>query len=137
MADPLRKKMTLPDGEVSYLEWEADGPPLHFAHATGFNAETYRALLTPLQGRFRITAADMRGHGFSTLTAVPGMQTGWTIYGEDLAKVVAELSPDAPVIRGLEVSPPPPPPPPPLPLARLAPSRRWSVSWMLALRPSM
>ncbi len=98
MAEPLRKNMTLPDGDVSYLEWEADAPRLHFTHANGFNAETYRALLTPLQGRFRVTAADMRGHGFSTLTAVPGMQAGWAIYGEDLAKVVAGLSPDAPII---------------------------------------
>ncbi len=98
MAELLRKNMTLPDGDVSYLEAEADAPLLHFTHANGFNAETYRALLTPLQGRFRITAADMRGHGFSTLTAVPGMQAGWSIYGEDLAKVVAGLSPHAPVI---------------------------------------
>ena len=42
--------------------------------------------------------------------------------------------------RGLEVSDePPPPPPPPLPLPSLAspaPSISWSVSWMLAERPS-
>ena len=67
MTDPVRKKMTLSDGDVSYLDWPADAPLLHFTHATGFNAETYRGLLTPLQGRFHVAAADMRGHGFTTL----------------------------------------------------------------------
>src|SRR3569832_2505157 len=59
MSDFVRKKMTLADGEVSYLEWEGDGPLLHFAHATGFNAQVYQSLLTPLQGGFHVTAADL------------------------------------------------------------------------------
>jgi pimeloyl-ACP methyl ester carboxylesterase len=91
MGDFERKNLALADGAVSYLEGAADAPLLHFTHANGFNAETYRALLTPLQGRFRITAADMRGHGFTTLPAVPGMQAGWRIYGEDLARVTDGL----------------------------------------------
>ena len=60
-------------GEVSYLEWENSGPALHFAHANGFNAETYRRLLQPLASLFHIFALDMRGHGFTTLpTALRG-----------------------------------------------------------------
>jgi len=89
--------MTLPDGDVSYLEWEAAAPLLHFTHATGFNAQTYRALLTPLQGRFRVTAADMRGHGFSTLPAVPGPQANWTTFADDLPKILDGLD-TAPVV---------------------------------------
>src|SRR3569832_2505156 len=91
MSDFVRKKMTLADGEVSYLEWEGDGPLLHFAHATGFNAQVYQSLLTPLQGGFHVTAADLRGHGFSTLPAVPGEQATWTNFGIDLANILEKI----------------------------------------------
>jgi len=91
MPEVARKKMTLPDGDVSYLEWEADAPLLHFTHATGFNAETYRALLTPLQGRFRVAAADMRGHGFTTLPATPGPQAAWANFAHDLEAILGQL----------------------------------------------
>ncbi|MEJ1969257.1 MAG: alpha/beta hydrolase [Rhizomicrobium sp.] len=89
--------MTLAGGEVSYLEWAAQAPLLHFAHATGFNAQTYRGLLTPLQGRFRVAAADLRGHGFTTLPAVPGPQAAWNNFGDDLAAILDRLDP-APAI---------------------------------------
>lgn len=91
MTEFTRKKISFVDGAVSHLEWNADAPLLHFSHANGFNAETYCQLLTPLQGRFRVTAADMRGHGFTTLTAVPGMQAGWDIYRDDLGKLIDAL----------------------------------------------
>lgn len=91
MTDALRKIMPLSDGDVSYLEWPAKGPLLHFTHATGFNAETYRGLLTPLEGRFHVAAADMRGHGFSTLTATPGPLADWTTFGRDLAVILDRL----------------------------------------------
>lgn len=100
MPEPLRKKMTLADGDVSYLEWEADAPLVHFTHATGFNAQTYRALLTPLQGRFRVTAADQRGHGFSTLAAVPGPQAAWTNFVPDLERLLDGLSATPAILGG-------------------------------------
>jgi len=84
--------MSFENGAISYLEWEADAPVLHFAHANGFNAETYRALLQPLAGKFHIYASDLRGHGFTSLPATPGMQTRWAIYGEDLAKFVSRIA---------------------------------------------
>ena len=88
----VRKKMALADGEVSYLEGASEAPLLHFAHATGFNAETYRGLLTPLQGRFRVAAADLRGHGFTTLPAPPGPQADWFTFGQDLARILDVLA---------------------------------------------
>jgi pimeloyl-ACP methyl ester carboxylesterase len=100
MAEPTRKKMTLADGGVSYLEWDAAAPRLHFTHATGFNAETYRGLLTPLQGRFHVTAADMRGHGFTTLPAEPGPQANWTTFGDDLAGILGNLDKAPAVLAG-------------------------------------
>ena len=88
MTDPLRKSLPLSDGEVSYLDWPAEGPLLHFTHATGFNAGTYRGLLTPLQGQFHVAAADMRGHGFTTLPAVPGPLADWSTFVRDLAAIL-------------------------------------------------
>jgi pimeloyl-ACP methyl ester carboxylesterase len=98
MTGLVRKNLTLPDGDVSILEGEAGGPLLHFAHATGFNAETYRALLMPLQGRFRVTACDQRGHGFTTLPATPGPQADWGNFGADLARILDTLDPAAPAV---------------------------------------
>jgi len=100
MAELLRKKMTLPDGDVSYLEGPADAPLLHFTHATGFNAETYRGLLTPLQGRFHVAAADLRGHGFTTLPAAPGTQADWTILADDLGKILDNLGRGPAILAG-------------------------------------
>lgn len=100
MSEPIRKKITLPDGEVSYLDWASDAPLLHFTHATGFNAQTYCGLLTPLQGRFHVAAADMRGHGFTTLTAVPGPQADWPILAKDLAQVLDTLGRGPAILAG-------------------------------------
>jgi pimeloyl-ACP methyl ester carboxylesterase len=98
MVLPQRKQMSFEDGAISYLEWETDAPVLHFANANGFNAETYRTLLQPLAGRFHIYASDLRGHGFTSLAAVPGMQTGWTIYGDDLARFVERIGGGKPIL---------------------------------------
>ena len=100
MPEFVRKKMALADGEVSYLEGAAEATLLHFAHATGFNAQTYQGLLTPLQGRFRVAAADLRGHGFTTLPAVPGPMADWFTFGDDLAKILDVLSAGPAVLAG-------------------------------------
>jgi len=100
MLEFVRKKMALADGEVSYLEGAAEAPLLHFAHATGFNGETYRGLLTPLQGRFRVAAADLRGHGFTTLPATPGPLADWFTFGNDLAAILDNLKAGPAVLAG-------------------------------------
>ena len=92
--------MTLSDGDVSYLDWQADAPLLHFTHATGFNGETYRRLLTPLAGRFHVAAADMRGHGLTTLPAVPGPQASWETYAGDLGRILEGLGTDPAYLAG-------------------------------------
>jgi pimeloyl-ACP methyl ester carboxylesterase len=95
-----RKEMAFDDGSMSYLEWEADAPVLHFAHATGFNAETYRGLLQPLAGKFHIFAADLRGHGFSTLRAVPEELTSWDVHGADLTLFLSRITDRPAVLSG-------------------------------------
>lgn len=100
MTDPVRKILPLSGGGVSCLDWPADAPLLHFTHATGFNAETYRGLLTSLQGRFHVAAADLRGHGFTTLPATPGPQAEWTTFATDLAAILDALDKGPAVLAG-------------------------------------
>ena len=99
MTDPVRKTLPLPEGKVSCLQWEGAGPFLHFAHATGFNAETYRGLLTPLTDRLSVAACDQRGHGFSTLPAEEP-PTGWTIYRDDLLRILECLDHGPAILAG-------------------------------------
>lgn len=88
------------DGDISICHWSADRPThqsasgkpvLHWAHANGFNAQTYGPLLAPLAGDFDVYAADARGHGLSTLAADPAQYPGWTQYRNDLISVVEHL----------------------------------------------
>lgn len=101
---PVRQTLQLADGAVSYLEWKIGEvlPPLHFAHANGFNALTYRQLLTPLAARFHIRASDARGHGMTALPADPAHHPGWSVYGADLIRCLEAFAEEAgePVILG-------------------------------------
>jgi pimeloyl-ACP methyl ester carboxylesterase len=87
MTEPERQYRRIPDGEVWTLEWTGAGeraPWLHFAHATGMNAELYRPLLAPLAGDYNIVASDARGHGRTQLPADPHSLTAWATYKDDL-----------------------------------------------------
>jgi pimeloyl-ACP methyl ester carboxylesterase len=97
MADALRNRVVLAAGGVSYLEWPEQGPIVHFAHATGFNSETYRALLHALSGPFHVLASDARGHGFTTLETRAGLAKGWIVFRDDLLAFL-RASTDSPVI---------------------------------------
>ncbi len=97
---PLRRTIALPDGAVSYLEWEADAPLLVFSHANGFNASTYRSILAPLAGRFRIIAWDLRGHGLTQLPTDPRRICGWTIFRDDLLRFLDALEVKPAVLAG-------------------------------------
>ena len=95
---PRRKSIHLPDGLMSCLEWPSRrGATMLFAHANGFNAETYRRLLGPLAGSVHILAGDLRGHGFSTLPAAADAATGWTVFRQDLIGGIRRTS-RAPVL---------------------------------------
>ena len=86
---------------MSCLEWRAqDAEVILFVHATGFNAETYRALLAPLALQFHVFACDLRGHGFSTLPVRPGLADGWTIFRDDLVVLLAQLTADPVIVAG-------------------------------------
>jgi pimeloyl-ACP methyl ester carboxylesterase len=100
MSDPTRKEFVRDGGAMSYLEWT--GPSrtaLHFAHANGFNAETYRTLLSPLADRLHIFASDARGHGFTTLPTSEGPKN-WLVYRNDLDALLAHVHPGPIVLAG-------------------------------------
>ena len=97
---PSHETIQLADGAVSSIAWNSDGPVLHFAHANGFNAETYRSLLAPLSGEFRTVASDARGHGRTTLPATPGLQRNWTIFRDDLIAILDRIASDAAILAG-------------------------------------
>lgn len=91
---PQRRSMQMWDGDVSYLAWEevsAKAPVLHFAHANGFNALTYRLLLSQLAGGFRVYAGDLRGHGQTTLKANPKGMQDWLIYRDDMLRWIEAI----------------------------------------------
>lgn len=100
---PERRAIKMWDGEVSLTAWEeADpkAPAVHFAHANGFNALTYRSLLDGLTSDFRIYATDLRGHGHTTLAANPkGMRT-WLIYRDDILRILQELDGRPKILAG-------------------------------------
>jgi len=101
MGEPQRKTLTLSDGNVSYLEWNAvgDAPLLMFLHANGFNALTYRTLLSPLAGDFRIIAPDQRAHGLTTLSTQRS-RPRWALYRDDLILIVAALGVRPAILAG-------------------------------------
>lgn len=82
-------------GDFSVLHREASGEgsvAVHFAHATGFNAETYRELISALDPSLDVYAMDARGHGMSDAPADPKKLRSWVQYRKDLEALVETLS---------------------------------------------
>lgn len=99
----VRLEIPMAGGHAAALHWRGpDRPraaPIHFAHANGFNAETYRSVLSPLAQRGPVYASDLRGHGRSRLPATPDLMTSWKLYAEDIVAVLERL-PGGPFVLG-------------------------------------
>ncbi|MEG1453644.1 alpha/beta fold hydrolase [Brevundimonas sp.] len=78
------------EGQMAVLDFgPADRPvDLVFAHANGFNAYTYRQLLSGLASRLRIWAVDLRGHGRTTLPARTQGRRNWNDHRDDLISLL-------------------------------------------------
>lgn len=76
--------------ELAYFEWYPErrgrGPTLLLAHATGFHARVWDAMISHL-GERHVIAVDQRGHGRSDKTPI----THWRVFGQDLAALVQAL----------------------------------------------
>lgn len=101
---PRRRTVPLPGrgGEMAVIEMgDPDRPvDLVFAHANGFNALTYRSLMTPLTQRFRILMPDLRGHGRTRLPTETTGRWSWDDHGEDLAALLATIDGPPVVLSG-------------------------------------
>ena len=102
IAEPRRFSVPISNrfgsGEMSVLEFgPADRPvDLVFLHANGFNAYTYRSLLTTLGQGLRIWAPDLRGHGHTTLPTVVKGRRNWHDHRDDLIALLDKV--DAPSV---------------------------------------
>src|SRR3990167_9489757 len=66
-------------GRMSVMDFGDPKRPvdLIFSHANGFNAATYRSLLSPLSASLRIWAPDLRGHGGPAPPVVARPNSTW------------------------------------------------------------
>jgi lipase len=72
---------------IALWDWPGDGPPLLFAHATGFHGRCWDELIRRCPGR-RAVAIDFRGHGRSCKPEPP---YPWRSFGLDLAAAAEAL----------------------------------------------
>ena len=55
--------------KIPIIHWQGpkeNSPVFHWAHATGFNGETYKKVLKAISQAFHVYAWDLRGHGKSS-----------------------------------------------------------------------
>jgi lipase len=72
---------------IAIWQWPGEGPPLLFAHATGFHARCWDQVIRDLPGR-RAIAIDLRGHGRSDKPEPP---YHWSAFGREVAAVAEQL----------------------------------------------
>lgn len=80
--------------EFSVLHREPVGErraTVHFLHATGFNAQTYRRLFEALDAALDVYAMDARGHGLTTARARPRRLRSWAPFRRDLEAFIETL----------------------------------------------
>jgi pimeloyl-ACP methyl ester carboxylesterase len=79
----------VPSGELKLAvwEWPGQGPPLLFAHATGFHGRCWDHIIRRFPGR-RALALEFRGHGRSTIPAPP---IPWPQFGQDVLAVARDF----------------------------------------------
>ncbi|AFZ16883.1 alpha/beta fold hydrolase [Allocoleopsis franciscana] len=63
---PLRQTLSLPDIQISYLEWNQGNVPLLLLHGLADHALVWSSLGDYLSEHYHIVAPDMRGHGESS-----------------------------------------------------------------------
>jgi len=77
------------DGQqIAVWDWPGGGPPLLFAHATGFHGRCWDRVIARFPER-RCLAVDARGHGRSSKPAPP---VRWRDFGRDLAAVAEHFA---------------------------------------------
>ena len=80
-------------GVISTCFWEGpkNAPVLHWAHANGFNGQTYATLLNKLKSRFNIYAWDTPGYGKSKIGENYNSKNPVLGYARDLEAFIETL----------------------------------------------
>jgi pimeloyl-ACP methyl ester carboxylesterase len=103
-SEPRARRVPLASrgGDVAALDFGPAERPVDvvFSHANGFNARTYRSILSPLAGEMRILAIDLRGHGGTTLPTVIEGRDGWAEFRDDLLAFLAAATEGPVVLAG-------------------------------------
>jgi lipase len=73
--------------DLAVWDWPGEGPPLLFAHGSGFHGRCWDQVIRQLPNR-RCLAPEARGHGRS---AKPEPPYHWTAFGLDLASIMDQL----------------------------------------------
>ena len=63
---PAENWATVGDLQVRYLDWGGDGAPVMLMHGLASSAHWYELAAGYLRGKYRLLAADARGHGQTT-----------------------------------------------------------------------
>ena len=88
-----RLKIKTARGDLSVCFWEGpvDAPILHWAHANGFNGQTYDRVLRKLADRFNIYAWDTPGYGMTDKGSFYDETNPVLGYSYDLEALIIEL----------------------------------------------
>ena len=95
-----RQSYPMPGGTMSALHFNAEKGPVRlvFAHANGFNAQSYRAVLEKMN--IHCIALDLRGHGMTELPTDPAKLKSWEIFARDIAVFVGRYVPGKIILAG-------------------------------------
>ena len=80
-------------GDFSTCFWKGpkEGPVLHWAHANGFNGQTYSRILSKLTSKYNVYAWDTPGYGMSQIGSYYDAVNPVLGYSKDLAALITEL----------------------------------------------
>ena len=80
---------------IPIIHWQGpkeNSPVFHWAHATGFNGETYKTVLKAISQAFHVYAWDLRGHGKSSEdTSLIEDEQIYENYVDDLSSIISWL----------------------------------------------
>lgn len=84
---PIEHRLPGAGVQLQAYEWPGTGRPIVLAHATGFHARCWDAVVAELPSR-RVVALDMRGHGRSDIPSPPYR---WAEFGDDIVAALRAL----------------------------------------------
>jgi pimeloyl-ACP methyl ester carboxylesterase len=85
-----------------HIETRGSGPDILFCHAFAGSARNFRPLARALEGRYRVTCFDMRGHARSEAPNTPGSYRA-ECFVADVRRVMREVGIERALLGGLSM----------------------------------